>query len=130
MRELTFERTTPVNSEKLGEDLAAALGEKFMGLGVNTLGVMIKVLVRLDDTTKTSEEDLVREIVGAHKGDEKSTRQTMVENIKTVAQSAVGLPLTDLSAPQVKALLACLLYHAGGVKDDGTVRPLGEWIKN
>lgn len=48
--------------------------------------------------------------------------------IVTTAQSAVGISLTALTAPQVRSLLALLLWKAGGVKPDGTVRPLVEWL--
>lgn len=49
--------------------------------------------------------------------------------IVTLAQSAVGVRLQDLTPAQIKALMACLLYKAGGV-DPSTlqVRPLGQWV--
>jgi len=49
--------------------------------------------------------------------------------ITTLAQSAVGVPLADLTQAQIKALMACLLFNAGGV-DPATlqVRPLAQWV--
>lgn len=50
--------------------------------------------------------------------------------ILTTAQSAVGVKLTDLTAAQIKALMACMLYAAGGVDlKTMTVKPLSEWVK-
>ena len=50
--------------------------------------------------------------------------------ILTTAQSAAGVTLANLTQAQIKALLACLLYAAGGV-DVKTmqVKPLGEWLR-
>jgi hypothetical protein len=55
---------------------------------------------------------------------------TAKNNIITTAQGAVGVTLANLTAAQIKALLACLLYQAGGV-DIKTmqVKPLGEWLR-
>jgi hypothetical protein len=47
--------------------------------------------------------------------------------VRTTAQSAVGVVITDLTAVQVRALLAVLLWKAGALDKDGKVRPLGEW---
>jgi hypothetical protein len=45
-----------------------------------------------------------------------------------MAQSAAGVALQDLTTGQIKALMAVLLYKAGGVDPDTmTVRPLSEW---
>ena len=50
--------------------------------------------------------------------------------ILTTAQSAVGIKLVDLTAAQIKALMACMLYAAGGVDlKTMTVKPLSEWVK-
>lgn len=48
--------------------------------------------------------------------------------VQTVAQSAVGVSLDALTPGQVRALLALLLWKAGGVAPDGTVRALREWL--
>lgn len=49
--------------------------------------------------------------------------------IITTAQTAVGVSLADLTQAQRNALMACLLFAAGGVGTDSKVRPLGEWIR-
>jgi XkdW protein len=53
-----------------------------------------------------------------------SALRTQVVN---VAQSAVGVLLTNLTAAQVRALLAVLLWKGGALDKDGKVRPLNEW---
>lgn len=47
--------------------------------------------------------------------------------VRTTAQSAVGVIITDLTAGQVRALLAVLLWKAGALDKDGKIRPLSEW---
>ena len=50
--------------------------------------------------------------------------------ILTTAQTAVGVTLANLTQAQIKALLACMLYAAGGVDAATlTVKPLNEWVK-
>lgn len=46
----------------------------------------------------------------------------------TAAQSAEGVALTSLTAAQVRALLAVLLWESRGVTGDGKVRPLAQWV--
>jgi hypothetical protein len=49
--------------------------------------------------------------------------------ILTMAQSAVGVRLQDLTNAQIKALMAALLFQAGGIAPATvTVRPLAEWM--
>lgn len=47
--------------------------------------------------------------------------------VRTTAQSAVGVLITDLTAAQVRALLAVLLWKGGALDKDGRIRPLSEW---
>jgi hypothetical protein len=50
--------------------------------------------------------------------------------IVTMAQTAVGVTLANLTTAQIKALMACLLYAAGGVDiKTMTVKPLSEWVR-
>jgi hypothetical protein len=50
------------------------------------------------------------------------------QRIVTLAQSAVGVSIDALTAGQRNALLACMLYKAGGIDKDGVVRPLNTWL--
>lgn len=49
-------------------------------------------------------------------------------HILTLAQSAVGQSIDTLTAGQVRALVACLIYKAGAIDTAGVVRPLGAWL--
>lgn len=45
------------------------------------------------------------------------------------AQEAVGVSVDALSAPQLRALVAILLWQADALTPDGTIRPLSDWIR-
>lgn len=49
--------------------------------------------------------------------------------IITLAQSAAGARVDQLTAGQVRALFAILLWEEGALKNDLTVRALSEWVK-
>jgi len=51
------------------------------------------------------------------------------QQVLTIAQSAVGVRVDQLTAGQVRALFAVLLHKEGALKGDLTVRALGEWVK-
>lgn len=51
------------------------------------------------------------------------------QQVLTIAQSAVGIRVDALTAGQVRALFAILLWKEGALKNDLTVRPLAEWVK-
>lgn len=55
-----------------------------------------------------------------------SSARTKVHNL---AASAVGIAIQDLTAPQVRALLAILLYKTDALDADGKVLPLNTWAK-
>jgi hypothetical protein len=57
--------------------------------------------------------------------DEDTTRALVVQ----AAGSAVGVNLTALTAVQQRALLAVLLWKAGAVNPDGTIRQLSAWAR-
>ncbi len=54
---------------------------------------------------------------------------TLRQQVVSTAQSAVGVGITALTAAQVRALVAILLWKAGAIKADGTVKALTEWVK-
>ncbi|MBA3867793.1 MAG: hypothetical protein H0X30_01415 [Anaerolineae bacterium] len=49
--------------------------------------------------------------------------------IVTLAQSAVGVQVEQLSAIQVRALIALLLRKEGALTADGSIKPLTTWAK-
>jgi hypothetical protein len=51
------------------------------------------------------------------------------QRVRTLAGGAAGKLITDLTAAEVRALLAVLLWQAGALTPDGAVRPLDEWVR-
>jgi hypothetical protein len=49
--------------------------------------------------------------------------------VVAAAQSAVGVNIAALTAGQVRALLAVLLYKAGAIDAQGVVQPLAGWAQ-
>lgn len=47
--------------------------------------------------------------------------------VRTLAQSAVGVQLDQLTALQVRALIAMLLHKQGAIDKNGAIRPLNDW---
>ena len=61
---------------------------------------------------------------------EEDEATTLRQTILTNAQSAVGKTLDTLTAGERNALLALLLYKAGGVDPQtGMVNPLQDWVR-
>jgi hypothetical protein len=54
--------------------------------------------------------------------------QQLRQQVVTLAQSAVGVRIDQLTAAQVRALVAILLRESGGLANDGTIRPLAQWV--
>lgn len=48
--------------------------------------------------------------------------------VLTLAQSAIGVQIDALSAPQTRALLVLLLYKQGAITTAGAVRALTDWL--
>ena len=68
--------------------------------------------------------------IAARAAAEQAERQSAIalrNRVLTVANTAVGVQLDALTPAQVRALMACLLWKAGGLTHTGAVRPLGEW---
>ena len=56
---------------------------------------------------------------------DEGTKRSAVVN---VAQSAVGINITALTATQVRGLVAVLLFRAGAIDKAGVVLPLNQWL--
>lgn len=126
MRNVIINDIGALNIEKLDEDLRAAV-PPFVGLSQGK--TKTAVTLHFEESVTDTELTTAQGILAAHNPAELTTAQTTIANIKTVAQSTEGLLLTDLTAAQVKSLLAVLLWRAGAVEADGTVRPLGQWVR-
>lgn len=47
--------------------------------------------------------------------------------VRALAQSAVGIQIDQLTAPQTRALVAVLLHKQGAIDTTGAIRPLADW---
>lgn len=67
--------------------------------------------------------------IDAHNPDVVTAGDSAFNTILSLAQPAVGVRLVDLTAAQIKALMAVMLYQTDGV-DAGTVtvKPLNQWV--
>lgn len=126
VREVIMTNVGAINEEKLWADCKAASAQF---AGISTRPRVSGIVLVFEAGTPDSEVEKVEMVVRAHDSTQKTPEQQMMEAIKSVAQSTVGVALTDLSAAQVKSLLAVLLWRVGGVNPDGTVRPLGQWVR-
>lgn len=57
--------------------------------------------------------------------DASALRQRVIQE----AQGTVGQSISTLSATQLRALVAILLWKAGAVDKDGLVLPLNQWVR-
>ncbi len=89
-------------------------------------------LVRCDlPQTQPTNAELQADVAALDARDvaQKNEANALRQQVISTAQSAVGVSITALTAAQVRALVAILLWKAGAIKADGTVRPLAEWVK-
>jgi hypothetical protein len=54
--------------------------------------------------------------------------QALRQKVLTLAQSAVGVPVDQLTAVQVRALIAVLLHKAGALDKTGAIKALDSWL--
>lgn len=59
---------------------------------------------------------------------ERTARTALRAQVVSVAGSAVGVRIDQLTAAQVRGLVALLLFESGALNSDGTVRPLAQWV--
>lgn len=81
-------------------------------------------------TTKPTEAELYAEwdLYQAEVARQTDDEIALHNRLTTLAASTAGLQADQLSAVQVRALLTLLLWRAGAIQADGTVRDLAEWV--
>jgi len=60
--------------------------------------------------------------------EEATAAAALRQQVRSLAASAVGVNIRDLTAAQVKALFAIWLYSVGAINNVGEVRPLAQWV--
>jgi hypothetical protein len=96
--------------------------------GVAT-GALVSVVVFLDEGRVRSIAEADYLVEQARLDADREAASQLRTQILQAAQSAVGVRLNDLTAAQRNGLIALLLWKEGGVKNDGTIAPLGEWLR-
>jgi len=88
-------------------------------------------LAELDDEAGAflAREAEIQAVIDAHDPGAPTAGEQLRNQVRTLAQSAVGVALNDLTTAQRAALLAVLLHQAGGLAPDLTVRPLAQWAR-
>lgn len=59
---------------------------------------------------------------------EQQANNTLKQQVKTTAQSTIGVLITNLTNNQIQALFALVLFEKGAIANDGTIKPLSEWF--
>ena len=65
----------------------------------------------------------------AQKAQAKQDAAALRQRVVNVAQSAAGVSVDQLTAPQVRSLVALLLWKAGALDNEEKVKPIGEWVR-
>jgi len=115
----------PYNVDLLDQELKTALTIACLGV-TGRKGIHWAILA---DDAPAGSDVTARSIATAHNAAALTPEQTLRETVKTTAQSAVGVAYDALTAGQVRALFAILLWREGALNNDGTVKPLGEWVR-
>lgn len=130
---MRIDLTKTVKFDLLREELLQAFPEWAAGEGMPGLRLLefyqeeAGAYATIPDGSDTA---LFAAVVDAHDPSRQTEGEQFRSRIVTIAQSAVGIRLQDLTAAQIKSLMACLLYAAGGIDPETmTVRPLGEWLR-
>ena len=125
-REVIMTNLGAINKDKLYADCKAASG---LFAGISTRPKVDGLILVFETGTPDAEVEKVQAVVRAHDSTLKTPEQQVLSNIRTVALTAEGVALADLTTAQRNALMATLLWKAGGIAPDGTIRPLAEWVR-
>jgi hypothetical protein len=80
-------------------------------------------------TQKLTPEEVLRRDADALETETSNAVAAVLKNeIITLAQTAEGILVSDLSNTQVRALLLILLRKEGAIDSDLTIKPLNEWV--
>lgn len=107
-----------IDFEQLKAELTAA------GVSVTGLGTNGDNLITYDAAGAPADlPQAATAVVAAH-----TPSTALRDQLVSLLTSCVGVALTDLTNAQRFALVAGLLYKAGGVNRQGQVRPLNQWL--
>lgn len=90
-------------------------------------GPGVKTIAANGTITVTIPQEIVA--VEQQEAQERTDRLATIALIKPIVQGAVGKNITALSAAEVRALVAVLLWREDALDAAGNVRPLGRWVR-
>ena len=126
MQTIRIEKET-INRALLDEELRAGLGDKTSGYN-SRMPYPGWVDVLLVDYATQEDIDTATAVVAAHDSEGQTPAQVTIANLTALAQSAVGVEITALTDAQRWAMLGVLLWKAGAIAPDATIKPLGQWV--
>lgn len=115
--------TIPINETLLHQELAAALGDVFIGIQIKTNRTQIALLGPTADDLKK-----VEQLITEHNAEKQTAAQDTYAQIAALIKPLVGKPVLELATPDRWALLFALLYQNKALADDMTVRPFAAWV--
>jgi len=127
-----IELVKEVNSQLLLEEMAERFPE---WVDENNLLDPYRFAVVFYDTGKVTlrvpdDADLkaVKELIDAHDPKRLTRREHIRQMVLNAASGAAGKNVKSLTTAEQRALLACLLFRAGAIDENGIVQPLEDWI--
>jgi len=85
--------------------------------------------LKLHDNAPQAQQDIAVQLVSDHDHTQETSGQQVINTVKSLAQSAVGVNITALTDNQRWALLGVLLWKVGAITDAAEIAALGSWVK-
>ena len=124
MRDILMTQVGTINLEKLDADIRA-LSTDFSELSQGK--DRSRIVLHFFDRASEADIAAAQGLVTSHDPTSKTPDQQLLATIRSTAQSAVGVALGDLTAAQVRSLLAVLLWKNGAINADGTIKAPQDW---
>lgn len=80
------------------------------------------------DREETAEEAADRALTAQGAATLEAQSLTLKQQVVSLAQTAVGVAVNDLTAAQRNALVVVLLHKAGALTSDLKIKPLNQWV--
>lgn len=124
----------PIGVQASAETVGAALEWLHPGSGAGLQAVDgVLYLVRWPDGLAVpSDAAIVQAIADLQAARQQAAVDTAAlrQQVRATAQSAVGVRVDLLSAGQVRALFALVLFREGALDRTGAIRPLAQWVRD
>lgn len=128
---MQIEISKEINGQLLHEELAAAYPALVTGDALKPY--LFELMYYPDGKTVLEMPDGVDEkaaqaVIDAHDAKRPDRRTRIRQMVLNAASGAAGKNVKSLTTAEQRALLACLLFRAGAIDENGIVQPLEDWI--